>query len=232
MLWPPDLIRAIETATGLTIPQVFADGINGYRSPERLAQLGLFLKPEMVSGWAGMPPWGPDGFLPFLGSQCNVFWVGTRGPFTGVIAADGVILRDDNGGLTHAGIAGFLDMLDRTVDHEDHDSIELFAGPAYYDVIIDPGIVAAADAIVEASAVEPCDRALRYQSAASAGLSIKLLAHHNFHVAEAAAWRLGRLRTKAAIPALTALANRVVPHGRVDQHIRAAQRALKRIESP
>ena len=231
MLWPPDLIRAIETATGLFIPEAFVDGVNGYRSPERLALLGLFLKPQSIAGWAGMPPWGPDGFLPFLGSQSNVFWVGTRGPFTGVIAAGGVVLRDD-GGLTHANIAGFLDMLDRTVDHEDHDSIELFAGPAYYDVIVDPVIVSAADAIVEASADEPYDRALRYQSAASEDLSIKLLAHHNFHVAETAAQRLGRLRAKAAIPALTELANRVVPHGRVDQHIRAAQHALKQIDAP
>ena len=228
MLWSSDLTTSVEALTGLPLPEDFVTAINEYTFPDRLVRLGLFTKPHQFADWmrTGL---GTAKFLAFLESNSNAFFVGTTEPLRGVVAADGVMLRDTLGGLTHANVAGFLAMLDRTADHRHKDHIELIADPSLYDVIADERIVAAADAIIKRELDDDCDHALCYFAAASEDLSIRLLSHRNFQVVEAAAHRLGRMCSKSAIPSLTLLATRTALTGQVDQHIRAAQLALQQI---
>jgi hypothetical protein len=59
-------------------------------------------------------------------------------------------------------------------------------------------------------------------------LSLKLLASDDF--LDVAARRLGGMQSRKAIPALQRLAAHTAPRGMVDQHFRAAQKALTRIK--
>jgi len=175
-----------------------------------------------------MPFWG-EGFLPFMHSNSNYVLVGCGRRFRGVIAAYGVVLTDDLGGLTHANVHGFLRMLDATTDHKHADCIELLASVELYDVISDQRIIAEADQKIKELLEGDRSAVGWYSPAASQGLCTGLLEMNNFSIQEAVAWRLGRFGSASAIEPLQTLANTVVPKGRVDQHVRAAKQAMEQI---
>ena len=141
-----DALNSVSQLTGLSFPAEFVETLRAYPDQDRLARLGLMMSPPEIAEFAGpsfsaMPFWG-EGFLPFMHSNSNYKLVGCGQRFRGVVAAYGVILTDDLGGLTHENALGFVRMLDATAGHEDADCIELLSSVELYDVIKDARIVA------------------------------------------------------------------------------------------
>jgi hypothetical protein len=230
-----DALNSISELTGLSFPAEFVETMRAYPHQERLAQLGLMTSPHEIAEFAGpsfsaMQFWG-EGFLPFMHSNSNYVLVGCGRRFRGAIAGSGVILTDDLGGLTHENTLGFIRMLDATIGHEDADCIELLSSVDLYDVIKHERIVAEADQKIEELLARDPSAVPWYSPGASELLCIQLLEVNDFHIQEAAAWRLGRFGSASAIGPVEKLAGTVIPQGRVNQHVRAAKRAAEQIRA-
>lgn len=233
MLWSVELSEAVLEATGHVVPTSFVESMNSYHDSDRLLDIGLIQDPgwyKPVGDWLQTGPYGEEGFVPFLVSDSNFLLIGCGKRFNGVIAAFGDVLQDSLGGLTHTDIRSFLAFLDRTEDHQDRDDITLFVDDGNgYDVIRDDRIVREADQTITAALGTDYDKAADYMAAASEDLAINLLDCDNYLIQEAAAYRLGRLKSFRAIGPLDVLAGIFVPAGQVNQHVTAAKRALKEI---
>jgi hypothetical protein len=116
-----------------------------------------------------------------------------------------------------------------TTNHESAGCIELLALLELYDVIRDQGIIVEADQKIEERLEGDPSIVWWYLPGASELFCRGLLGVNDFQVQEAAAWRLGRFGSASAIESLQKLANTVVLRGRVDQHVRAAKRAVEQI---
>ena len=227
-------ISSVSALTGVIIPAEFVEAMRAYPDQDRLARLGPMKFPEIVEfalpSLSAMPFWG-EGFLPFLHSNSNHMLVGCGQRFRGVIAAYGVILMDELGGLTHENVHGFVRMLDATANHKDADCIELLASVELYDVIRGERMIAEADRKIEELLDRDPSAVPWYLPGASELLCVRLLTENSFHIQEAAAWRLGRFGSASAIEPLQELASTVIPQGRVDQHVKAAKRAVQQIRA-
>ena len=228
-------LNSVRELTGRSFPAEFVQTMRAYPDQDRLARLGLMTSAHEIAEFAGpsfsaMPFWG-EGFLPFMHSNSNYVLVGCGQRFRGVVAAYGVVLMDDLGGLTHENALGFIRMLDSTASHDDADCIELLSSIELYDVIKDEGIVAQADQKIEELLERDPSAVPWYLPGASELICIRLLEANDFLIQEAAAWRLGRFGSASAIGPVEKLAGTIVPKGRVDQHVRAAKRAAEQIKA-
>ena len=229
-----DNLNSVLALTGLSFPVEFIEAMRAYRDQDRLARLGLMPSPHEIAelaqpSFSEMPFWG-EGFLPFMHSNSNYVLVGCGRRFPGVIAAYGVVLTEELGGLTHENVHGFLRMLDATTNHENADCIELLASVELYDIIRAQRIITEADQKIEELLEGDPSVVWWYFSGASEELCRGLLEMNDFHLQEAAAWRLGRFGSANAIEPLQKLADTIVPKGCVDQHVRAARRAVEQIK--
>jgi hypothetical protein len=86
----------------------------------------------------------------------------------------------------------FLRILDTTTNHEYADCIELLASVELYDVIRDQRIIVEADQRIGELLQGDPSVAWWYLPGASEELCKGLLEVNDFHMREAAAWRLGR----------------------------------------
>jgi hypothetical protein len=146
-------LNSVLALAGLSFPAEFIEAMRAYRDQVRLARLGLMTSPheiaEFVQPSFSKWPFRGEGFLPFMHSNSNYVFVGCVQKFRGVIAANGVVLTNDLGGLTHENVHGFLGMLDATSNHEHADCIELLASVQLYDVIRDQRIIVEANQKIE-----------------------------------------------------------------------------------
>jgi hypothetical protein len=235
MLDDDDALNLVSELTGLSFPGEFVETMRAYPDQDRLARLGLMTSPHEIAEFAGPSfsamPFCGEGFLPFTHSNSNYVLVGCGRRFRGVVAGYGTILMDDLGGLTHEHALGFIRMLDATTGHEDADCIELLSSVELYDVIKDERIIAEADQKIEELLERDPSAAPWYLSGASELVCVRLLEVNDFHIQEAAAWRLGRFGSASAIGPVEKLASTIVPQGRVNQHVRAAKRAAEQIKA-
>src|SRR5262245_14059933 len=228
-------LNSVSELTGLSFPAMFVETMRAYPDQDRLVRLGLMTSPHEIAEFAApsfseLPFWG-EGFLPFMHSNSNYMLVGCGRRFRGVIAGFGVILTDELGGLTHENEHGFIRMLDATAGHEDADCIELLSSVQLYDVIKDIQIIAEADQKIEELLERDPSAVSWYLPGASELICIRLLEANDFLIQEAAAWRLGRFGSATAIGPIEKLAGMIVPKGRVNQHVRAAQHAAEQIKA-
>jgi hypothetical protein len=227
----PDLIRKFKTAFGHRLPDSFVNEINSFRQPDVLIQLGFFEPKQIVEHSSKIFPLETLGFVPFLVSNSNYFFVGCVGAFEGLIAADGVLFRDRLAGVIFASTNSFLHHLKLISTREQQISLEHFANESIFDVIDDEKISSEADRILRLEAESGGVRSLSLISVASGQFASQMLGASDFLVAEAAAWRLGSLGDSKSLPALKRLAAAKVAAGHVDQHTEAAKSAIKKIES-
>jgi hypothetical protein len=230
-----DALDAVAELTGLSFPAELVETMRAYPDQNRLARLGLISSPHEIAEFAGpsfsaMPFWG-EGFLPFMHSNSNYVLVGCGRRFRGVVAGYGVILMDDLGGLTHENALGFVRMLDTTAGDEDADCIELLSSVELYDVIRDERIITEADQKIGELLERDSSAVPWYLPGASELTCVRLLEVNNFHIQEAAAWRLGRFGSASALGPVEKLAGSIVPQGRVNQHVRTAMRAAEQIKA-
>jgi hypothetical protein len=173
------------------------------------------------------------GFLPFWqeNNQCETVLIGCRPPFVGCVGALGILVNEE-GGLISGNFADFFVLLKRQIaDHpqESPELTELIRACAYSGTFR-VEVTQFADARIRKHRAEGDGKGVTFYGAMSEELSLELLASDNFLDVEVAARRLGGLRSKKAVPALQRLAAQTAPRGMVDQHFRAAQRALSRIK--
>jgi hypothetical protein len=181
----------------------------------------------------GGPPLIEIGFLPFWqeNNHCETVLIGCRAPFVGCVGASGILLNEE-GGLISGNFTDFFALLKRQIADHPHELpllIELIRACAYSGTFL-VEVMQYADARIRKHRAEGDGDGFSFYGAMSEELSLELLASDNFLDVEVAARRLAGMRSKKAIPALQRLAAQTAPRGMVDQHFRAAQKALSRIK--
>lgn len=173
------------------------------------------------------------GFLPFWqeNNHCETVLIGCRAPFVDCVGAFGILVNEE-GGLISGYFADFFALLKRQIADHPHESpllSELIKACAYSGTFR-VEVTQYADARIRKHRGEGDGKEHSFYGAMSEELSLELLASDNFFDVEVAARRLGGLRSKKAIPPLQRLAAQTAPRGMVDQHFRAARKALTRIK--
>jgi len=174
-----------------------------------------------------------NGFLPFWqeNNYCETVWIGCDKTFLGCIAADGVLLNE-SGGLLSGHFSEFFSLFQghaRAFARTASDLLlsSLVDACAYCGTFSDD-----MSDIADKKLRDGADSgdACRYVGAISEGAALRLLTTSNPFNIEVAAWRLGGIRSLQALPLLKAICEIEIPKGHVDQHVRAARRALQRIQ--
>jgi len=173
------------------------------------------------------------GFLPFWqeNNHCETVLIGCRAPFVGCVGAFGILVNEE-GGLISGNFADFFTLLKRQIADHPHESpllSGLVKACAYSGTFL-VEVKQYTDARIRKHRADGDGKELSFYGAMSEELALELLASDDFLDVEVAARRLGGMRSNKAIPALQHLAAQTAPRGMVDQHFRAAQKALTRIK--
>ena len=233
-MWSQNQLDSIFARTGLAPPSAFLEAAEAMRLdiPSLFEGRGavdqcdaLYFHNALGENLGGLPLI-EIGFLPFWqeNNHCETVLIGCRAPFVGCVGAFGILVAEE-GGLISGNFADFFALLKRQiVDHPDESLTGLIRACAYSGTF-PVEVMQYADARIRKHRAEAS-----FYGAMSEELSLELLASDNFLDVEVAARRLGGMRSKKAIPALQRLAAQTAPRGTVDQHFRAAQKALTRIK--
>ena len=241
-MWSQKQLDSVFARTGLAPPSAFLEAAKVMRSEipslfeggdAAADQCDALYFHNTYGEILGDLPLVEIGFLPFWqeNNHCETVLIGCRAPFVGCVGAFG-ILAHEQGGLISGNFADFFALLKRQIaDHPDESPLlsELISACAYSGTF-PVEVTQYADARIRKYRAEGDGRQLSFYGAMSEELSLELLASDDFFDVEVAARRLAGIRSKKAIPALQRLAAQTAPRGMVDQHFRAAQKALRFIK--
>ena len=241
-MWSRAQLDRIFQRTGLRPPLAFLSTSTAYKSMNPAMFEGhdsaddcdpLYFHSALADDFSNEPLIA-EGFLPFWQENncCETVLIGCKAPFIGCIGARGILTNED-GGLVAGSIAEFFEKASA------HTAVHSKRSPSVYEIvracafhgIFSSLVTERADAEIRKSRTLPNGREFSFYGAMSENLALELLASEHFSDVEVAAWRLGGLLSRKAIPLLEPLAARTAPHGKVDQHFRAAARALQLIKS-
>jgi len=240
-MWSQNQLDSIFARTGLAPPSAFLEAAEAMRLdiPSLFEGRGavdrcdaLYFHNALGENLGGLPLI-EIGFLPFWqeNNHCETVLIGCRAPFVGCVGAFGV-LANEEGGLISGNFADFFTLLKRQIADHPHESpllSGLVRACAYSGTFL-VEVTQYTDARIRKHRAEGDGKELSFYGAMSEELALELLASDDFLDVEVAARRLGGMRSKKAIPALQRLAAQTAPRGMVDQHFRAAQKALTRIK--
>ena len=240
-MWSQKQLDSIFARTGLAPPSAFLEAAEAMRLdiPSLFEGRGavdqcdaLYFHNALGENLGGLPLI-EIGFLPFWqeNNHCETVLIGCRAPFVGCVGAFGV-LANEEGGLISGNFADFFTLLKRQIADHPHESpllSGLVRACAYCGTFL-VEVTQYTDARIRKHRAEGDGKELSFYGAMSEELALELLASDDFLDVEVAARRLGGMRSKKAIPALQRLAAQTAPRGMVDQHFRAAQKALTRIK--
>lgn len=235
-MWSQKQLDSIFACTGLAPPPAFLEAAEAMRSDI----LSLFEDSDVGdecdplyfhnSNGDSLPE---IGFLPFWqeNNHCETVLIGCRAPFVGCVGALGVLVNE-KGGLISGSFDDFFTLLKRQIADHPHESPSLtdLVEACAYSGTFHVEVTQYADARIRKHLADGDGGENSFYGAMSEELSLELLASDDFLAVEAAARRLGGMRSKKAIPALQRLAAQTAPRGKVDQHFRAARKALRRIQ--
>lgn len=240
-MWSRKQLDSVFARTGLAPPSAFLEAAKVMRSEipslfegrDAADQCDALYFHNACGEILGDLPLIEIGFLPFWqeNNHCETVLIGCRAPFVGCVGALGILAHEE-GGLISGNFADFFALLKRQIaDHPDESPMltGLIRACAYSGTF-PVEVTQYADARIRKCRAEGDGREFSFYGAMSEELSLELLASDDFFDVEVAARRLAGMRSKKAIPALQRLAAQTAPRGMVDQHFRAARKALRRIK--
>ena len=240
-MWSQNQLDSIFARTGLAPPSAFLEAAEAMRLdiPSLFEGRGavdqcdaLYFHNALGENLGGLPLI-EIGFLPFWqeNNHCETVLIGCRAPFVGCVGAFGILVNEE-GGLISGNFADFFTLLKRQIADHPHESpllSGLVKACAYSGTFL-VEVKQYTDARIRKHRADGDGKELSFYGAMSEELALELLASDDFLDVEVAARRLGGMRSNKAIPALQHLAAQTAPRGMVDQHFRAAQKALTRIK--
>jgi hypothetical protein len=239
-MWSQLQLNEILAHTGLLPPNGFLQAARAllnefeeYMDPNEYARCDPLYFHRSPGVDLSLIPHLNNGFLPFWqeNNYCETVLIGCDKPFLGCIAALGVLLNE-SGGLLSGHFSEFFSLFQghakawaRTAS--DLPLVSLVDACAYCGTFSDD-----VSDIADQKLRDGADSrdALHYAGAISESAALRLLTSSNPFDIEVAAWRLGGIRSLQALPSLNAICEINISSDHVGQHVRAARRALQRIQ--